>query len=306
MRRWAAALLVPKVLVANQTRVIEAVVDDAGAWLPGVPALTARPLPGVDRVGRRRRADVAGRLGVGLAPCRRHRAWPRGSVRLGPRWLAELPWPGGDARARGATRCAPATSTRCGRAVTVAYGVDRQRRAARRGGRAGLPRRRGPVPATSSQRALTGEAAVPLPDCAADEARTVWPAGAGARGAAAARGRRRVRRRLAVGGSARSGRDGGRRRRRSGPTTRPDAWLLGVPRRRRPGRPRARRGPASSGALSRSRTARPVTADDAYLTESIVDPTAQVVDGFTVAMPATDLTDDEVADLVAYIGSLAG
>ena len=30
MRRWADRLLVPKVLVANQTRVIEAVVDDAG------------------------------------------------------------------------------------------------------------------------------------------------------------------------------------------------------------------------------------------------------------------------------------
>ena len=48
MRRWAADLLVPKVLVANQTRVVEAVVDDAGSWLPGVPAITARPQPGVD------------------------------------------------------------------------------------------------------------------------------------------------------------------------------------------------------------------------------------------------------------------
>jgi cytochrome c oxidase subunit II len=47
-----------------------------------------------------------------------------------------------------------------------------------------------------------------------------------------------------------------------------------------------------------------VTADDPYLTESIVDPKAHVVDGYAVAMPKTDLSDDEVADLVAYIVSL--
>jgi SAM-dependent methyltransferase len=48
MQRWAATRLVPKVLVANQTRVIEAVVDRAGAWLPGVPVISAVPRPGVD------------------------------------------------------------------------------------------------------------------------------------------------------------------------------------------------------------------------------------------------------------------
>ena len=36
MLRWATQRLVPKILVANQTRVIEAVVDREGAWLPGV------------------------------------------------------------------------------------------------------------------------------------------------------------------------------------------------------------------------------------------------------------------------------
>jgi len=47
-----------------------------------------------------------------------------------------------------------------------------------------------------------------------------------------------------------------------------------------------------------------VIADEAYLTESIVDPTAKVVDGFAVAMPKPTLSDAEVADLVAYISSL--
>jgi SAM-dependent methyltransferase len=40
MQRWAQQRLVPKVLVANQTTVIEAVLDAEGAWLPGVPVIT--------------------------------------------------------------------------------------------------------------------------------------------------------------------------------------------------------------------------------------------------------------------------
>lgn len=45
---WAERHLVPKVLVATQTRVLEAVVDDEGTWLPCTPVLSV--LPGdVDR-----------------------------------------------------------------------------------------------------------------------------------------------------------------------------------------------------------------------------------------------------------------
>ena len=40
LQRWAAARLVPKILIANQTKVIEAVHDPAGEWLPGVPVIT--------------------------------------------------------------------------------------------------------------------------------------------------------------------------------------------------------------------------------------------------------------------------
>ena len=43
MRRWADGMLVPKVVVANQTRVIEAVADPDGSWIPSVPLITARP-----------------------------------------------------------------------------------------------------------------------------------------------------------------------------------------------------------------------------------------------------------------------
>ena len=44
MHRWATARLVPKVLVASQTRVIEAAVDEQGLWLPSVPVVTMVPL----------------------------------------------------------------------------------------------------------------------------------------------------------------------------------------------------------------------------------------------------------------------
>ncbi len=40
---WARRRLVPKLLVATQTRVIEVVVDDVGVWLPSVPLLTIVP-----------------------------------------------------------------------------------------------------------------------------------------------------------------------------------------------------------------------------------------------------------------------
>ncbi len=40
LQRWAGERLVPKILIANQTRVIEAVHDPRGEWLPGVPVIT--------------------------------------------------------------------------------------------------------------------------------------------------------------------------------------------------------------------------------------------------------------------------
>jgi SAM-dependent methyltransferase len=40
MRAWAAGRLVPKILIASQTKRIEAVHDGRGEWLPGVPVIT--------------------------------------------------------------------------------------------------------------------------------------------------------------------------------------------------------------------------------------------------------------------------
>jgi cytochrome c oxidase subunit 2 len=47
-----------------------------------------------------------------------------------------------------------------------------------------------------------------------------------------------------------------------------------------------------------------VTADDAYLTESIKSPQAKLVKGFGPVMPQFQFTDEEIANIVAYIKTL--
>jgi mono/diheme cytochrome c family protein/SAM-dependent methyltransferase len=292
MRRWADALLVPKVLVANQTKVVEAVVDGGGAWLPGVPALTARPLPGHDpwaiaavltspvasawarhgaggavrapRPALARGAAVAGRGPVvgrrGVACRRRRRVWSRDDRRL-----------------------------RCRARHRPRRLVDRRTAARRPGSRnivtPGLMgQAAGPLPESvamvrgrSGLRALAFGLPVLVAALAACGDDAPSAGGGGDADPAVERGQALARTR---GCSACHGADG---QGGLGP-----AWtdLVG-----------------STVTLDDGST---VVADDTYITRSIVDPTAQVVAGFSLAMPKTDLSDAEVADLVAYIDSLSG
>jgi len=125
MRTWAHRRLVPKVLIANQTPIVEAVCDADGAWLPGVPVVAAYPLDAAAAV------EHAWQIAAVLsAPSVSVWAWHRrggtglssGTLRLGPTMLAELPWPAGNLGAavealhRGDV---PA----CGRLVDIAYGL---------------------------------------------------------------------------------------------------------------------------------------------------------------------------------------
>jgi cytochrome c oxidase subunit 2 len=48
-----------------------------------------------------------------------------------------------------------------------------------------------------------------------------------------------------------------------------------------------------------------VTVDDAYIRESILDPGAKLVDGYGNVMPKFDFTDEEIAQITAYIQTLA-
>lgn len=89
LRAWATSRLVPKILIANQTRVIEAVHDPSGEWLPGVPVitcLTSEPQTVLDALGSPAavRFVHARAAGSGLSA---------GAVRLSPRLLAEIPLP---------------------------------------------------------------------------------------------------------------------------------------------------------------------------------------------------------------------
>lgn len=89
MKRWAASRLVAKILIANQTRTIEAVHDSDGAWLPSVPVITCTTAD-PDRVLSVLASSSANEWvhyhagGSGLAA---------GTVRLGPRLLGSIPIP---------------------------------------------------------------------------------------------------------------------------------------------------------------------------------------------------------------------
>ncbi len=49
-----------------------------------------------------------------------------------------------------------------------------------------------------------------------------------------------------------------------------------------------------------------VVADTAYLTRAIADPSADLVADYTLKMPANNLTDAEIADIVAFIETRDG
>lgn len=130
---WLDARLVPKLLVAGQGRVIEAVVDERGEWLPSVPVVTVVPNDPSDLwrilavlLAPPVVADAAARyLGTGLSP---------GSVKVSARQLAALPLPSDqEAWARGAELAEraqhasdddrPAVLSQVGEAMTAAYGA---------------------------------------------------------------------------------------------------------------------------------------------------------------------------------------
>ena len=45
-------------------------------------------------------------------------------------------------------------------------------------------------------------------------------------------------------------------------------------------------------------------ADDAYIKNSILNPNAEVVQGYAPAMPVLGLTDDEISDVIAYMKTI--
>jgi len=121
---WADRKLVPKVLVANQTRIIEAVADPDGAWLPGVPVTTVTP------IATSKCATVWELAAVLTSPVASVLAWhaaggtglSTNAVRVGPAVLAATPWPSGDlSTAVAALRSGDVGA--CASSVVDAYGL---------------------------------------------------------------------------------------------------------------------------------------------------------------------------------------
>jgi SAM-dependent methyltransferase len=89
LQRWAEQRLVPKILIANQTRRIEAVIDRSGHWLPSVPVITCTTAR-LDDVATALHSDAATdwvryhAAGSGLSAS---------AVRLTAKLLASIPLP---------------------------------------------------------------------------------------------------------------------------------------------------------------------------------------------------------------------
>lgn len=124
---WAARKLVPKVLVANQTRILEAVADPEGSWLPGVPVTTVTPSETLTAVP----ATVWELAAVLTSPVASVLAWHAAggtgmsttSIRVGPAVLAATPWPAGPIGAA-VDALGDGDVTACALAITRAYGID--------------------------------------------------------------------------------------------------------------------------------------------------------------------------------------
>ena len=135
MVRWAHRRLVPKVLVANQTRIVEAVCDPAGEWLPAVPVLGVYPTGSHWDDDHRGAADELASAAWDIAAVLTSSVasawlWHRGagtglsadSIRLSPVTLGALPWPASDlGSAVEALR--DGDVRQCSAAVCRAYGI---------------------------------------------------------------------------------------------------------------------------------------------------------------------------------------
>ena len=141
MQRWAHRRLVPKVLVANQTSIIEAVCDPTGQWLPAVPVIGVYPTVdhdvqdfdrGSTQDTRRSGATIAWEIAAVLtSPIASAWVWHHSAgtglsataIRLGPGPLGSIAWPSGDLGA--AVRALRDGDVRaCGLATFDAYGID--------------------------------------------------------------------------------------------------------------------------------------------------------------------------------------
>ncbi|MEO6651433.1 MAG: N-6 DNA methylase [Ilumatobacteraceae bacterium] len=133
---WAARKLVPKVLIANQTRIIEAVADPDGSWLPGVPVTTATPIDDASTGQPDNLRTVWEIAAVLTSPIASIAAWRHSagtglsttSVRIGPGVIGAVPWPAGDL-GDAVDRLQAGDVRSCGLAVCGVFGLSNEQSA---------------------------------------------------------------------------------------------------------------------------------------------------------------------------------
>jgi len=125
VRSWVHDRLRPKVLVASQTRVLEAIVDPAGALVPSVPVVSVEPNGSAPSLGH-----VAALLTCPVATARllheaAGTALSATAIRVSARRLADLPLPV-DRRAwdRAAAAVEVGDVDACGVAMLAAHGLE--------------------------------------------------------------------------------------------------------------------------------------------------------------------------------------
>lgn len=127
LARWADARLVPKVLLATQTRVLEAVADPTGRLLPSVPVVSVVPNDPSDAMAVWRIAAVLTCPAVALVAARRHLGTGRSAraLRLRAAEVLELPTPSDRAAwdVAGQALSAGAPVVEVGAAMDAAYGL---------------------------------------------------------------------------------------------------------------------------------------------------------------------------------------
>jgi hypothetical protein len=121
---WAAKLRVPKVLVATQTRVVEAVADELGELVPCTPVLSVVPTGDIDLWHL-----LAALLSPPVSAWALHEAsgaaMTSDALKLSAKQVRQVPLPSrGDAWDAGAAAARDGDLEGVGRAMTSAYGVD--------------------------------------------------------------------------------------------------------------------------------------------------------------------------------------
>ena len=129
LARWVTARRRPKVVLATQTAVLEAAVDDTGRWVPSVPVISVEPGEATSDEALWALGAVVGSpvasawaaatyLGAGLGAT---------SIKLSAAQVHHMPWPAGplDEAAR---RLRAGDVDGAATATTAAYGLDADQR----------------------------------------------------------------------------------------------------------------------------------------------------------------------------------